>query len=248
MPEEVKGASITLKQQCRRGEEVLVRGAVCASRSTRRGRARPIPKPLRIAMKADQAQVGVASHPGRTAAAHRVKAGRTGIHPSTGSACRPIGPGSRSRAAATTPGVTPPCCAPAPRYRARALPLHARAMLGRLRMRRDRPSRQAISTRSIGTARVQFSTVQRYASATLKFEQEFAAGEIFLEDSRNASRRGSPRRPLRPAAPCVEQRNEDPLCSSVPIKHSHCSRRRARSIPLVGAGSVRSASSVASVD
>jgi acyl-CoA thioester hydrolase len=52
-PEEVKGASITLKQQCWRGEELLcaasVRVAFIAG-----GRARPIPKPLRIAMKADQ--------------------------------------------------------------------------------------------------------------------------------------------------------------------------------------------------
>ena len=42
VPEEVKGASITLKQQCRRGEEVLVE-AMCASRLSRkaaRGRSR----------------------------------------------------------------------------------------------------------------------------------------------------------------------------------------------------------------
>ena len=52
-PEEVKGASITLKQQCRRGDEVLCEASVrvaCISQ----GRARPIPKPLRVAMKADQ--------------------------------------------------------------------------------------------------------------------------------------------------------------------------------------------------
>jgi len=56
-PEDVKGASITLLQQCRRGDELLceahVRGAFIS-----RGRARPIPKPLRVAMKADQDKLG----------------------------------------------------------------------------------------------------------------------------------------------------------------------------------------------
>ena len=57
VPEEVKGASITLKQQCRRGEEVLVEAHVrvafvCGSR------ARPIPRPLREAMRADLDQQG----------------------------------------------------------------------------------------------------------------------------------------------------------------------------------------------
>ena len=55
VPEEVKGASITLKQQCRRGEEVLVEAHVRVAFISQ-GRARPIPKPLRIAMKADQAK------------------------------------------------------------------------------------------------------------------------------------------------------------------------------------------------
>ena len=57
VPEEVKGASITLKQQCRRGEEVLVEAHVRVA-FVSQGRARPIPKPLRIAMKADQERLG----------------------------------------------------------------------------------------------------------------------------------------------------------------------------------------------
>ena len=52
-PEEVKGASITLLQQCWRGEELLVEAHVRVAFISG-GRARPIPKPLRIAMKADQ--------------------------------------------------------------------------------------------------------------------------------------------------------------------------------------------------
>ena len=52
-PQEVKGASITLKQQCRRGDEVLCEASVRVAFISQ-GRARPIPKPLRIAMKADQ--------------------------------------------------------------------------------------------------------------------------------------------------------------------------------------------------
>ena len=52
-PAEVKGASITLLQQCRRGEDLLVEAHVRVAFISR-GRARPIPKPLRIAMKADQ--------------------------------------------------------------------------------------------------------------------------------------------------------------------------------------------------
>ena len=56
-PEEVKGASITLKQQCRRGEEVLCEARVRVAFISQ-GRARPIPKPLRVAMKADQEKLG----------------------------------------------------------------------------------------------------------------------------------------------------------------------------------------------
>src|SRR5215213_2081240 len=52
-PAEVKGASITLLQQCRRGDELLCEAHVRVAFISH-GRARPIPKPLRIAMKADQ--------------------------------------------------------------------------------------------------------------------------------------------------------------------------------------------------
>jgi acyl-CoA thioester hydrolase len=52
-PQEVKGASITLKQQCCRGEEMLCEASVRVAFISG-GRARPIPKPLRVAMKADQ--------------------------------------------------------------------------------------------------------------------------------------------------------------------------------------------------
>ena len=51
-PVEVKGASITLAQEVRRGEDVLVRAKVRVA-FVCGGRARPIPKALRIAMKAD---------------------------------------------------------------------------------------------------------------------------------------------------------------------------------------------------
>jgi acyl-CoA thioester hydrolase len=52
-PEEVKGASITLHQRIKRGEELLIEASVRVA-FVSAGRARPIPKPLRIAMKADQ--------------------------------------------------------------------------------------------------------------------------------------------------------------------------------------------------
>ena len=52
-PEEVKGASITLLQQCWRADELLCAAHVRVAFISQ-GRARPIPKPLRIAMKADQ--------------------------------------------------------------------------------------------------------------------------------------------------------------------------------------------------
>jgi acyl-CoA thioester hydrolase len=51
-PEVVKGASITLRQKVMRGEELLVDASVRVAFISG-GRARPIPKPLRIAMKAD---------------------------------------------------------------------------------------------------------------------------------------------------------------------------------------------------
>ena len=51
-PEEVKGASITLRQRVVRGDELLVESSVRVAFISG-GRARPIPKPLRVAMKAD---------------------------------------------------------------------------------------------------------------------------------------------------------------------------------------------------
>ena len=56
-PGEVKGASIVLKQKVTRGEDVLVAADVRVA-FVSGGRARPIPKPLRIAMKADQDVAG----------------------------------------------------------------------------------------------------------------------------------------------------------------------------------------------
>jgi acyl-CoA thioester hydrolase len=50
----VKGASITLAQEVRRGEEVLVKAAVRVAFICG-GRAQPIPKSLRLLMKADLA-------------------------------------------------------------------------------------------------------------------------------------------------------------------------------------------------
>ena len=55
-PAEVKGASVLLKQQVTRGEDVIVEADVRVA-FVSGGRARPIPKPLRIAMKADQEAV-----------------------------------------------------------------------------------------------------------------------------------------------------------------------------------------------
>jgi acyl-CoA thioester hydrolase len=52
-PEDVKGASVMLHQQVMRGDDLLV-GAHVQVAFVSGGRARPIPKPLRIAMKADQ--------------------------------------------------------------------------------------------------------------------------------------------------------------------------------------------------
>ena len=61
-PQEVEGASIMLLQRVMRGGETLVEAQVrvaCVSG----GRARPIPKPLRIAMQADQEAGGGAPSP-----------------------------------------------------------------------------------------------------------------------------------------------------------------------------------------
>jgi acyl-CoA thioester hydrolase len=51
-PEQVKGASITLRQRVMRGDELLVEAHVRVA-FVSGGRAQPIPKPLRIAMQAD---------------------------------------------------------------------------------------------------------------------------------------------------------------------------------------------------
>lgn len=56
-PTEVKGASVMLHQEVRRGDDLLVRADVQVA-FVSGGRARPIPKPLRIAMKADQESGG----------------------------------------------------------------------------------------------------------------------------------------------------------------------------------------------
>ena len=52
-PAEVKGASVLLKQQVKRGDDLIVEADVRVA-FVSSGRARPIPKPLRIAMRADQ--------------------------------------------------------------------------------------------------------------------------------------------------------------------------------------------------
>jgi acyl-CoA thioester hydrolase len=55
--EEVKGASISLHQKVVRGEETLIDARVKVA-FVAGGRARPIPKPLRLAMRADQDDAG----------------------------------------------------------------------------------------------------------------------------------------------------------------------------------------------
>jgi acyl-CoA thioester hydrolase len=52
-PEEVKGASVTLNQKVMRDEDLVVEAHVQVA-FVSGGRARPIPKPLRIAMEADR--------------------------------------------------------------------------------------------------------------------------------------------------------------------------------------------------
>ncbi len=63
-PAEVKGASITLHQTVARGEEVLLEAQVRVA-FVAGGRARPIPKALRLAMRAEPAAPGAAETPGR---------------------------------------------------------------------------------------------------------------------------------------------------------------------------------------
>jgi acyl-CoA thioester hydrolase len=53
-PQEVKGASVILHQQVTRAGEALVDAQVRVA-FVSAGRARPIPKPLRLAMRADHA-------------------------------------------------------------------------------------------------------------------------------------------------------------------------------------------------
>jgi acyl-CoA thioester hydrolase len=60
-PKDVRGASVTLNQKVVRGEDLLVEADVQVAFISA-GRARPIPKPLRIAMKADQ-ETGSGSGP-----------------------------------------------------------------------------------------------------------------------------------------------------------------------------------------
>lgn len=63
LPHEVKGASITLSQQVRRGSDVLVEARVRVA-FVSDGRARPIPKALRTAMATDRAQHDKPAAPG----------------------------------------------------------------------------------------------------------------------------------------------------------------------------------------
>jgi acyl-CoA thioester hydrolase len=54
-PLEVGGASVMLRQEVKRGDELIVEASVRVA-FVSGGRARPIPKPLRLAMRADQDQ------------------------------------------------------------------------------------------------------------------------------------------------------------------------------------------------
>ena len=62
-PEEVKGASVMLHQKVMRGDDLLVEAHVQVA-FVSGGRAKPIPKPLRIAMQADQ-DAGSGAEPAR---------------------------------------------------------------------------------------------------------------------------------------------------------------------------------------
>ena len=63
-PEEVKGASVALRQRVMRGPDLLLDASVRVA-FVSGGRARPIPKPLRIAMRADQDRAGEAHTPAK---------------------------------------------------------------------------------------------------------------------------------------------------------------------------------------
>jgi acyl-CoA thioester hydrolase len=56
-PEEVKGASVMVQQKVLRGEDILIEAHVRVA-FVSGGRARPIPKALRTAMKSDQDSAG----------------------------------------------------------------------------------------------------------------------------------------------------------------------------------------------
>ena len=56
-PSEVKGASVILHQRVNRGDEMLVEATVQVA-FVSGGRARPIPKPLRVALRTDQDSAG----------------------------------------------------------------------------------------------------------------------------------------------------------------------------------------------
>jgi len=61
-PETVQGASVSVRQRVLRGDELLVEARVRVAFISG-GRARPIPLPLRIAMRADQDVAGSATLP-----------------------------------------------------------------------------------------------------------------------------------------------------------------------------------------
>lgn len=63
MPDDIKGASITLAQQVRRGDDLLVEARVRVA-FVSGGRAKPIPKALRIAMATDRAHHAKDQAPG----------------------------------------------------------------------------------------------------------------------------------------------------------------------------------------
>ncbi len=62
-PQEIKGASATVRQRIMRGEELLVEAQVRVA-FVCGGRARPIPKPLRVAMRADHDLLGSVARDG----------------------------------------------------------------------------------------------------------------------------------------------------------------------------------------